>query len=403
MTVFGLATGAAGAANYEAPGSRPAREAVPASVAERPDVRVADPVVTDGYMYRFTVHSPYGEFQVTGIGALQKLAHEIWAIGQLKQITGGQAFLEAAKDQLGKPIVFAKDMVTEPAETLRGIPAGVGRLFGNISTAITNPRKPSQDSAAEELMLLGAFKRDYATRFEVDPYSSNRVLADELDKIGQAAALGLWTASAATLPISGTAGAVLSTTSLSKSFNNILRTEPPPRIRIINEEKLGTMGIAPAIVAAFLDHKVYTPRQSLILVDALHRLGAVTGRDGFLAASLAAADEVEADFFVNTAQILRGYHETQSKIVRITTWGPLTVAQTNAGAALIPFPLDHGVWTAHADQISRKLRADYAVSGFSGRFEFWVRGTLSARAKEELRARGFEVTEEVGRRITIID
>jgi hypothetical protein len=152
MTALGLAAGAANAAEYETPASRPAREAVPASLAGREDVRVADPVATDGYMYIFTVQSPYGEFKVTGIGALNKLAHEIWAIGELRQITRGEAFLEAAKNQLSKPVVFAKDLVTQPGETLRGIPAGVGRLFGNVSAAISSPRKPSQDSRAEEMM-----------------------------------------------------------------------------------------------------------------------------------------------------------------------------------------------------------------------------------------------------------
>ena len=403
MTVLGLAAGAANAAEYETPASRPAREAVPASLAGQADVRVADPVATDGYMYIFTVTSPYGEFKVTGIGALNKLAHEIWAIGELQQITRGEAFLDAAKNQLSKPVTFVKDLATQPGETLRGIPAGIGRLFSNVSTAISSERKPSQDSRAQELLQVGAFKRDYATRYEVDPYTSNAVLDAELDKIGKAGALGLWTASVATAPISGTAGTVLTATSLSKSFNNILKNEPPARIRAINEEKLTAMRIAPAITEAFLDDKVYTPRQSLILVDALSRLGAVSGRDGFLAASLEAVDEVEADFFVNMAQILRGYHETQGRITGIRTLGPLTVAQTASGAALIPFPLDYGVWTANADQLSQHLKANYAAPGFNGRFEFWVRGTLSARAKEELGARGFAVSERVDSRIEIID
>jgi len=117
--------------------------------------------------------------------------------------------------------------VTKPGETLVGIPKGVGRLFSNATTAITSTRDPSQDSKAKEILLVGSFKRDYATRFDVDPYSSNKVLQEELDKIGKAAALGSWTASAAMMPISGPAGAVISGTSLSKSFNNVLKNEPP--------------------------------------------------------------------------------------------------------------------------------------------------------------------------------
>jgi hypothetical protein len=353
-------------------------------------------------MYQFRVKSPYAVFDVTGTGALRKLEREIWAIGQLKQVTKSEAFLKSLKDQAGKPLVFAKDVVTKPGETLSGIPKGVSRLFSNAATAITNTTDPSQESKAKELLLIGSFKRDYATRFEVDPYSSNKVLQDELDKIGKAAAFGSWTASAAMIPISGTASSVITATSLAKSFNNIVATEPPSRIRVINEEKLKEMGIADDLAKRYLDHLVYTPRQDLLLVDSLHRLGGATGRDAYLNAATVAADEVEANFFVNMAQILRGYHEKQSPITGITMVGPLTVAQTKAGAALIPFALDHGVWTANADKLSQGLKTSYRAPGFNGTFELWVSGTVSAKGKRELQARGFTVVEQVGGRIDIV-
>ena len=402
MTVL-AAAGGAGAADYETPKNRSAKDALPAAVAAGADYTVSDPVVADGYMYQFKVKSPYAVFDVTGMGALRKLEHEIWAIGQLKQVTKSEAFLKSLKDQAGKPLVFAKDVITKPGETLSGIPKGVGRLFSNATSAITNKKDPSQESTAKELLLVGSFKRDYASRFEVDPYSTNPVLQAELDKIGKAAAFGSWTASAAMIPISGTASTVITATSLSKSFNNIVATEPPSRIRVINEEKLKQMGIADDVAKRYLDHPVYTPRQDLLLVDSLHRLGTATGRDAYLIAAMAAADEVEANFFVNMAQILRGYHEKQGPITGITMVGPLTLAQTKAGAAMIPFALDYGVWTANAEKVSDGLKTSYRAPGFNGNFELWVTGTLSPKGKQELQARGFTVVEQVGRRIDIID
>ena len=373
------AAGAGAAAEYETPKNRLAKDVLPAAVAAGADYTVGDPVVSDGYMYQFKVKSPYVVFDVTGTGALRKLEREIWAIGQLKQVTKSEALLKSLKDQAGKPLVFAKDVVTKPGATLSGIPKGVGRLFSNASTEITNTKDPSQESAARELLLVGSFKRDYTARFEVDPYSSNPVLQAELDKIGNAV------------------------TSLSKSFNNVLANEPPSRIRVINEEKLGQMGIAPDLAKRYLDHPVFTPRQDLLLVDSLHRLGAATGRDADLNAARAAADEVEANFFVNMAQILRGYHEKQGPITGITMVGPLTVAQTRSGAAMIPFALDYGVWTENAERLSQELKATYRAPGFTGGFELWVTGTLSPQGKQELQARGFTVVEQVGGRIDIVD
>jgi hypothetical protein len=391
------------AADYETQANKPVKDAIPPSTAAGPDYKVNDPAVADGYMYRFTVTSTYGPFEVTGIGALQKLAQEIWAIGQLRNITRSEAFLKAMVNQAGKPVVFVKDVVTKPVDTLSGIPKGVGRLFSNVATAVTTKRNPNQESRTKEALQVGSFKRDYAARFGVDPYSSNAVLQEELDKIGNAAAFGMWTTSAAMIPISGPAASVLTGTSLGKSFNNILANEPPARIRNINEEKLKQMGIPDELAKRYLDQPVYTPRQNLLLVDSLSRLGSATGRDAYLNASLVAADETEANFFVTTAQILRGYHETQGPIRGITVVGPLAVAQTKAGTAVIPFALDYGVWTANADRLSQELKSGYHAPGFNTRFEFWVTGTLSAKARQELERRGFTVVEQVSSRFEIIN
>src|SRR5215472_10047401 len=220
-SVIGLLCAGSGAASdYETQAAKPVKDAIAPDLATGPDYQVNDPVVADGYMYRFNVTSTYGPFQVTGIGALIKLRQEIWAIGQLK------------------------DVVTKPVDTLSGIPKGVGRLFSNVATSVTTTRKPSQESRTKEMLQVGSFKRDYAARYGVDPYSTNPVLQEELDKIGKAASAGMWTTSAAMIPISGPAASVLTGTSLAKSFNNILATEPPSRIRNINEEKLKQKGVS---------------------------------------------------------------------------------------------------------------------------------------------------------------
>jgi hypothetical protein len=205
------------------------------------------------------------------------------------------------------------------------------------------------------------------------------------------------------MPISGTAGAVMSATGLSQAVNNVLKNEPPSRIRSINEGKLAQMGVAPDLAKRFLDHPVYTPRHDLLLAESLARLDGAAGRDAYLAAALAAQDEDEANFFVNTAQIMRGYHETVSPITQISMLDVLPVAQTRSGVAVIPFALDHGVWTANADRLSRHLKANYRAPGFNGRFELWVLGTLSPKAGQELQARGFAVVERAGGRIDIVD
>ena len=73
LTVLAVA-GGAGAADYETPKNRSAKDVLPAAVAAGADYTVSDPVVADGYMYHFKVKSPYAVFDVTGTGALRKLS-----------------------------------------------------------------------------------------------------------------------------------------------------------------------------------------------------------------------------------------------------------------------------------------------------------------------------------------
>src|SRR5207245_9435760 len=118
----------------------------------------------------------------------------------MRQITGSEVFLKALKEQATKPLTFAKNVITKPGETLSGVPKGVGRLFSNSSTSVSNTLDPSQESRTKELLQDGAFKREYAGRYDVDPYSHNKELQEELDKIDKADASAVWPHTVVTMP-----------------------------------------------------------------------------------------------------------------------------------------------------------------------------------------------------------
>jgi hypothetical protein len=72
--IAAFAAGNSGAADYETYMNKPAKDAV--APTSGPDFKINDPVVRDGYMYKFTVTSTYGPSEVTGSGALRKLEQE---------------------------------------------------------------------------------------------------------------------------------------------------------------------------------------------------------------------------------------------------------------------------------------------------------------------------------------
>jgi hypothetical protein len=398
------AAGVVAAQPYDQPQDRRVTEVLAADIATGPAYRVQDPVATDGYMYRFAVDSQFGAFDVVGAGALRKLVREIHAIGSLREVKNSQAFTAAVADSATGSFRLAKNLITNPVDTISGVPRGAYKFMEEAASGVTSERDPSDDPAYKKALLMSGRKREFAAQLGVDPYSSNAVLQKELNSVAWAAAAGNLTVSAALLPVGGTAGAVVSGVRWSNALNEHLKTEPANRLRIINEGKLKTMGVPADLAKRYLDHKAFSPRHDTILVEALARLTGARGRAQFLEAALAAGDEVDANFFTNMAQIMRGYHEAVAPITEIQrVGGRLIIAQTKRGNALVALPIDTLLWTEVVDRRVKEVKDKYRAAGFNGKFDVWLTGTASGLAQQRLAERGMSVAENVQKRVEIVD
>jgi hypothetical protein len=83
--------------------------------------------------------------------------------------------------------------------------------------------------------------------------------------------------------------------------------------------------------------------------------------------------------------------------------GRLVVAQAGNGAALVPLPLDYCVWTRAAERRIQELQTAYQAPGGNIRFEVWLTGAVSSLVRQQLGKRGITVTEEIYKRVEIID
>jgi hypothetical protein len=397
------AAGATAAELYEQPTERRAAEVLPPAMVVTPNYQVQDPVVADGYMDRFTVVSPFGTFEVTGHGALRKLLHEIGAIATWREIKTSKAFGDAVVNTAKGPLRFAENLITHPVDTVTSIPKDAYKFMEEAATGVTSARTPSDDPAYMQALQVSGRQREYAAQLGIDVYCSNAVLQKELNSVAWAAAVGNLSVGLALMPVGGTAGTVLSSVRLSDTLNEQLKDEPATWLRIINKDKLAAMGIPPDLAGRFLDHRNFSPRHDTILVKSLARLQDVRGREQFLEAALVANDEMDAHYFTNMAQIMRGYHETVAPLTELQMVGRLLVDQAQNGTALLALPLDHLLWTPAADRRSQELKASYKAPGFTGQFDVWLTGTVSPLARQQLAKRGMTVTEEVYKRVEIVD
>lgn len=393
------------AAPYEAPGTYRPAEVLPKELTRGPRWEVVNPVVADGYLYRFKVKSDYGMFDAAGMGALRKLVGEIAAIGKLKEIRASKAFATAVADSASGPFRFAKNLIVHPVDTLTGVPKGVYKLTEDVAESVATERNPSDDPVYKKALLVSGRKREYAAQLGVDVYSSNKVLQEELNSVGWAAAVGNLTVSAALMPVGGAAGAALSGVRWSNAVNEYLKAEPAGRLKIIAEGKLKEAGLTEELARRFVNHARFTPRHYILIAESLARLGPppARGREAFLETALGADEEADADYYAAVAQMLRGYHETVSPIVDLRMSRRIAVARAQNGNTVVPLPIDFLFWTETVDRRSTELAAAHRESGATGQVQLWLMGTTSRPALQQLVGRQIAVIEDARRRIEIVD
>ena len=385
--------------DYERPKNRKASSILNKELLKGPHYQIRENVVTYGYMHHFTVDSDYGVFKITGDHALIKLLKEIAAITELKKIQDTDAYVQAVKQAGKAPIDFGVSLITNPVDTVSSVPKGLFSMVHNIKEGITSDNDPSEDSTVKQILAVSSIKRGYAHDLGVDVYSSNTVLQKELNRIGWAGAIGGLSVIIATMPLGG-AFVVIKAAKMGDQIRNTLKDYPPSKLRIINREKLIEMGVPEDLTESFLNHPNYTPWHDTIITASLFRLGETTRISNFITFALGANDEADANFVTDMAETLRNYHLSIGQIKTIKAFETFVLAETISGKFIIPFPLDHGVWTRRAEKVFDTLISENPI--YKGKFELWVTGTLSDRAKKELSARKIKVMEDIDKKYEYI-
>jgi hypothetical protein len=391
------------AAKFEGPVNQKASDILPPQLIAGPHFRVRDKVVSYGYMHHYVVDSDYGVFEVTGDFALRKLVREIGAIAALSEIKKSDAYLNGLKTAASQPIQFGANLLSDPVDTISGVPKGITRLFDNVSTGLKTKTDPSQDSKVKQMLAVSSNKRDLAHRLGVDVYSSNTVLQKELNSIAWATSLGSLTLSAALAPVGGPAVMAVSVTRTAQQVTEMQKEYPPERIREINEQKLLSMGVPSSLVSQFLDHPSYTPTHDTVIVASLETLRGAKGRDLFIQQAITADDGETANFYMYMAETLRGLQEKGAAIQDLRVFGPLVFARASNGTVLAPLPLDQGFWTERASQrVPDAITAYKAANPNAKKFEFWVTGTVSKLARDELAKLNVKVVDHSDKQIEFV-
>jgi len=390
-------------AGFEEPPVLNASEILQPDYDAGPHYKVQELVPTYAGANRYKIDSDFGPFEANGNLLLVQRIREIQAIATLRDMSKTTEFKEAVKNAAKSPLVIGKQLITDPVNTLSGVPKGIWKFMNRAGQGIKEAsegreRSDYEDSAAQSLIGFSAAKRAIALQLGVDPYSTNSVFQEELNGIAWASYAGGMTIKGAMAVMTGGASTAISAVSMTGKLNDVLREKSPGDLRLMNLGKLLDMGISRADANAFLNNPALSPTHQTGIVMALESLSGVSGRVKFIRMASKAGDESDAVFLLGTAAMISKLQQDGAHLKRITSVNGLPVCLAKDGTVIVVLQWDYAAWTEGAGHFIQTLHAakfdDYKITGF----RVAISGDASPLAQEAMKTQGsrFDIRQEPG-------
>lgn len=341
--------------------------------------RISPTVEVSGYQGQFIVRTDLGDVVADGTAQLRERIAEVGPAAELEKMSTSEVFVDALAASTGRSAQAIGKAIVNPGDTLKGVPAGVGRFFGSVKTKVA-------DGGSGDPIGIGKVRRELAHKVGVDPYTSNPLIAGRLDDLSKAAYAGGVSLDVAFTVATGGAAAAISFT---KTVSNLAWQLPPEDIRDRNQGDLAAMDVPRSTRDAFLGNGSFTPTLALAFVDALKALGVKEGAGDFTQLAAGAASETEARFYIDQLRMAKAFGKGE-RIGKLGVAGQVGVM--HAGNKLfVPMPVDYLSWT---DGIRSAVEGDRFGSGAR---VAWFSGALSASARKGLKGAGWTVREHAPR------
>lgn len=374
-------------------------DVLPREILSGPNYVVRETVRNDGLVNTYDIETQYGLLTVESTELLLKRIAELNALWKLQQLKGMSIYAESFKNMALSPLRTATGLVTDPVQTVKGVGTGVGNFFTRAGTAVTS-RDPDKDELLKAALGQAAYKREFAFKLGVDPYTRYEPLQKELTAVSWTAAAGKLTVKAAFAAIPAVGGAVVSLFETGDAMRELVRDKTPPEIEKINRKSLYDMDVVDPLAGSFLSSATYSPQEKTLLVGALASMAGVKDRGVFVeSAAIDYYEESVALFMRISAEMASQYWAKKGGVERFVNAGGILFLLTKDRVVVGLFPLDHVAWTVNfARQETQVSDAIEKMPGIKGR-ELWISGTVDPVARRALESKGWIVEERVKDRL----
>ena len=373
------------------------------------DFHVVDPVHGDGLMHRFVLEGRFGTFEAYGRVALALRVHEIAALRELAKRSNAEIVAGGIGHGVESQVKTAATVVTHPVQTVGGIPRGVAHLFrgysargeealgtakratvsssGSSSAATDDAGKAEEAARRYALQYLGVTgaERAWYLRLGVSPYTDNTVLREAIRRAARTEAIGSLGVKFAALPTIPGIG-------LTQRAVDAIYNEDPAAVRARTRQVLAGYGMDSGEIDSWLNAPHLNPARQVLLVSAAERLDGVSGRAELFRHSLGLTSEAEVQVYLQSVGLLvkaHGDHPLKSLVPGVR----LPAAELADGGLLVCGAFEAVYWTEGVAKSEAQLRSSLPPQRAGAARELWLVGSVSERARAELRDRGWELRE----------
>ena len=320
--------------------------------------RVRDMVVTDGFLAHFEIDTDFGTFEAVGVPQVKQRIAEANAIRKLVETSKTDLFAEGLKRSINQPIDAVKNIAKDPVTSIKRAPKTVGHFFSKVGASVERgvdrikadneaghgPSAAAIGASAKNAAGFDKAKLDTARQLGVDPYSDNKSLQEEMDKVTWAFfAGGLPLRIGAAVASAGVAVAATNMVGIPEETYALTQAE----LALRDNKSLTAMGLKEEDISNFqIQPNLSTTRRHRI-VKALEAMPAATGRGRIILLANSCETTDQADFLIAALEMLVERQRTgASDYKQLHVFGRLPGATTATGMLEVPAPVDHVTWTS---------------------------------------------------------
>jgi hypothetical protein len=390
-----------------------------------PRHRVQPEVDLLGGMALFRIETEYGLQEALGIESLERRIGELDVLVELDRISRLGTFASAAGESLGNTAEAVSNVFSRPEETFRGIPEGIkrraSRLWARLKVGAKNvnddvrqyfrgnaehqthnpflppllePTPPATEEEAQaareararevaggvvlDYIGYSSARRELTRRLGIDPYTTNPLVHERLDRLSWSALAGSASTGMALTAIAGSANVVLSK---SRQLNSLVWDLSPEELDDRNRRLLRDLGYDNESARRLMRNNAFSPSQRTSLVDALAALRPVRGHELLVEWARHAEDRVEARFILSTLDLML-MPASGEDLVSVTMHRRVPVFIDREGRQIVGLPVDLLQWTADSASFFNTLPDTRAL-------EVRIYGLVSTAMQQQCAARGW--------------